>query len=153
MKNMFDRSGSVVVIPGPLAVYSDPRFSPDGKSIAVAVRTPRSGKNDVWVYPVAGGQPTRDHIRTRCLLGDVSPDGKEIAYSVIENGGFSIRRRSLDGRQPEEISIATRGQGLATPLIWSPDGKYFSLNMHTKERSTLFGFCHWPAIISRFVRR
>lgn len=130
---IFDRSGSVVVTPGPLAVYSDPRFSPDGKSIAVTVQDSRSGKNDVWVYPVAGGQPTRITFGQDADWGTWSPDGKEIAYSVIENGGFSIRRRSLDGRQPEETLYRNEGSGSGYALDWSPDGKYLSLNMHTKE--------------------
>jgi len=40
---LFDRSGNLIGTPGPLAVYSDPRFSPDGKSIAVTTEDPRSG--------------------------------------------------------------------------------------------------------------
>ena len=130
---IFDRTGNVVATPGPLAVYSDPRFSPDGKSIAVTVEDSRSGKNDVWVYPVAGGQPRRITFGPEVYWGVWSPDGKEIAYSVIENGGFSIRRRSLDGRQPEEILYHNEGYRSANVLDWSPDGKYLSLDLRTKE--------------------
>src|SRR5579872_6258357 len=56
---VFDRSGNIIATPGPLAIYSDPRFSPDGKSIAVTLQDPRSGSDDIWIFPVAGGQPTR----------------------------------------------------------------------------------------------
>jgi serine/threonine protein kinase len=56
---VFDRSGNLIATPGPLAIYSDPRFSPDGKSVAVTVKDPRSGNNDIWIFPVAGGQPAR----------------------------------------------------------------------------------------------
>ena len=45
---LFDRSGNLIGTPGPLAVYSDPRFSPDGKSIAVTIADPRSGAEDIF---------------------------------------------------------------------------------------------------------
>lgn len=39
-----------------LADYNAPRFSPDGKSIAVTLRDPKSGSTNIWIYPTAGGQ-------------------------------------------------------------------------------------------------
>jgi len=131
---IFDRNGNVIATPGPLAVYEDPRFSPDGKSIAVTVYDARSGKNDVWVYPAAGGQPTRITFGPQDFWPVWSPDGKEIAYSVSENGKDSIRRRPLDGHQPEETLYNNKDvftNSLA--LDWSPDGKYLSLDLASKE--------------------
>jgi serine/threonine protein kinase len=48
---VFDRSGNGIATPGPRALYGWPRFSPDGKSIAASVTDPKSGTEDVWVYP------------------------------------------------------------------------------------------------------
>ena len=76
---IFDRGGNVVATPGPPAVCMAPRFSPDGKSIAVTALDARSGKNDVWVYPAAGGQPTRITFGPEDVWPVWSPDGKEIA--------------------------------------------------------------------------
>jgi len=136
---IFDRSGNVIATPGPLAVYESPRFSPDGRSIAVTVRDPRSGKNDVWVYPVAGGQPTRITFGPDDYWPVWSPDGKDIAYGVRENGEFSIRRRALDGRQPEETLYKNEAYVASVALDWSPDGKYLSLDLESKEGT----FSNW----------
>ena len=130
---LFDRSGNLIGTPGPPAVYSDPRFSPDGKSIAVTIRDSRSGTADIWIVPVAGGPPTRITFGPEDYWPVWSPDGKEIAYGVRENGRHSIRRRSLDGRQPEEVLYQNDAYINGSPIDWSPDGKYLSLDLESKE--------------------
>ncbi|HEV3512454.1 MAG TPA: protein kinase [Candidatus Sulfotelmatobacter sp.] len=130
---VFDRSGNLIATPGPLAIYSDPRFSPDGKSISVTLQDPRSGKNDIWIFPVAGGQPTRITFGPNDFWPVWSPDGKQIAYGVSENGKTSIRRRSLDGSQPEEVLYQDDAYINGSPVDWSPDGKYLSLDLETKD--------------------
>jgi eukaryotic-like serine/threonine-protein kinase len=130
---IFDRSGNVIATPGPLGNYSDPRFSPDGKSIAVTVADPRSGNSDIWVYPVVGGQPTRITFGPDDYWPVWSPDGKEISYGVFENGKASIRRQNLNGRQPEEMLYQNDAYISATAIDWSPDGKYLSMDLATRE--------------------
>jgi serine/threonine protein kinase len=132
---IFDRSGNVIATPGPLAEYYEPKFSPDGKSIAVAVMDPRSGKRDVWVYPIAGGQPTRITFGPDDFWPHWSPDGKEIEYSVRDNGKASFRRRTLDGSQPEETlyTLTDEAYVRAQAIDWSPDGKYLAFDQMTKE--------------------
>jgi len=87
---IFDRSGNVVATPGPLAAYHSPRFSPDGKSISADVRDPKTGKDDVWIYPVAGGQPTRITFGPDDYRATWSPDGREIAYAVHDGNKLSV---------------------------------------------------------------
>jgi serine/threonine protein kinase len=130
---LFDRGGNLINTPGPEAVYSDPRFSPDGKSIAVTITDPRSGAADIWVFPVAGGQPTRITFGPYDFWPVWSPDGKQIAYGVSENGKNSIRRRSLDGSQPEEVLYQNEAYINGAPIDWSPDGKYLSLDLQSRE--------------------
>jgi eukaryotic-like serine/threonine-protein kinase len=130
---LFDRSGNLVGTPGPPAVYSDPRFSPDGKSIAVTITDSRSGTADIWIVPVAGGPPTRITFGPEDYWPVWSPDGKEIAYGVRENGRHSIRRRSLDGRQPEEVLYQNDAYINGSPIDWSRDGKNLSLDLESKE--------------------
>jgi WD40-like Beta Propeller Repeat len=62
-----------------------------------------------------------------------SPDGKEIAYQVSENGGDSIRRRPLDGSRPEETIYKNAANLFSLPIDWSPDGKYLSVHMSDKR--------------------
>ena len=130
---VFDRNGNLIATPGPLAIYADPRFSPDGKSIAVTVKDPRSGVNDIWVFPTAGGQPTRVTFGPEDYWPVWSPDGKQIAYGVRERDKVSIRRRFLDGSQPEEVLYQDDAYVSGSPIDWSPDGKYLSLDLETKD--------------------
>jgi len=130
---IFDRNGNVVATPGPLALYDVPRFSPDGKSVAVTVTDPKSGADDIWVYPVAGGPPARITFGPDDWFTAWSPDGKEIAYMVTENGKFSIRRRPLDGRHPEQTIYTNDAYTYLIPIDWSPDGKYLSMHLSTKQ--------------------
>ena len=130
---LFDRSGNLIGTAGPQAVYSDPRFSPDGKSIAVTIADPRSGANDVWVLPVAGGQPTRITFGPEDYWPVWSPDGKQIAYGVRENGKVSIRGRFLDGRQPEEVLYQNDAYINGSPIDWSPDRKYLSVDLESRD--------------------
>jgi eukaryotic-like serine/threonine-protein kinase len=136
---IFDRSGNVVATPGPLASYGSPRFSPDGKSISVDVRDPKTGKPDVWIYPVAGGQPTRITFGPDNYRGTWSPDGKDMAYAVRDKGKFSVRRRPLDGTRPEETLYETDDFLSGTIQDWSPDGNYLSLDLNNKE----LVYCIW----------
>jgi serine/threonine protein kinase/Tol biopolymer transport system component len=130
---VFDRSGNVVATPGPIANYGSPRLSPDGKSIAVDLRDPKTEKDDVWIYPVAGGQPTRITFGLNAYRATWSPDGREIAYAVQDSNKFSIHKRRLDGSSPDETLYETTDFLFATLQDWSPDGKYLSLDIEHKD--------------------
>ena len=136
---VFDRSGNTIATPGPPAVYGWPRFSPDGKSIAVTVDDPKSQTSDVWVYPVAGGPPARITFGPVALSPSWSPDGKEIAYIhfdafFLQGGGkWSIRRRVLDGSRPEQIVYTNDADEFGLPIDWSHDGKFLSVHLSTKQ--------------------
>jgi eukaryotic-like serine/threonine-protein kinase len=130
---VFDRSGNVVATPGPLAGYGSPRFSPDGKSISVDVRDPKTGKSDVWIYPVAGGQPTRITFGPNDYRGTWSPDGHEIAYAVHDANKVSIHKRPLDGSKPDE-TLYEGDKFLGTTVQdWSPDGNYLSVDLEKND--------------------
>ncbi len=130
---VFDRSGNVVSTPGPLGLYAAPRFSPDGKSIAVTVEDPKSGGSDIWIYPTAGGQPQRFTFGPNVWWAVWSPDGRELAYTQRENGRLLIRRRPLDGSKPEENLYDASDYVSASTLDFSPDGKYLSLDLECKD--------------------
>jgi eukaryotic-like serine/threonine-protein kinase len=130
---IYDRTGTVIATPGRLAAYVSPRFSPDGKSVAVTVGDPRTGKDDIWAFPVAGGQPDRLTFGPSDGFVVWSPNGKEIAYWVTENGKDSIRRRPLDGSRPEEILYKNEANLFSLPIDWSSDGKYLSMHASSKR--------------------
>jgi len=136
---VFDRSGNVIASPGPLADYGWPRFSPDAKSIAVSIADSKSGTEDIWVYPTAGGPPARITFGPQNISPTWSPDGKELAYvffdvAFVEGAGhWSIRRRPLDGSRPEQIIYKNEADEFGLPIDWSRDGKFLSMHLSTMD--------------------
>jgi len=64
--------------------YQHPRFSPDGRRIAVAVVSPEAAISDIWVYDLPSGPLSR--LTFRGGMRQVwTPDGKRIAY--VRDGG------------------------------------------------------------------
>jgi Tol biopolymer transport system component len=118
---------------GPLAFYGWPRFSPDGKSIAVTVTDPKSRTEGVWAYHVASGPPARITFGREDISPTWSPDGKELAYEEEDNGKWSIRRRALDGSRPDETIYTNDADEFGLPIDWARDGKYLSMHLSTKD--------------------
>jgi Tol biopolymer transport system component len=132
---VFDRSGNVIATPGPLALYGWPRFSPEGKSIAVTVADPKSRTEDVWVYPVAGGPPARVTFGPDDISPTWSPNGKELAYLYFgqRRGKWSIRRLALDGSHPEGTIYTNDADEFGLPIDWSRDEKYLSIHLSNQQ--------------------
>ncbi len=102
---------------------TDPTFSPDGRFIAYA--SDRGGNFDIWVQPIAGGDPVQV---TKSPASDTqpswSPDGNTIAFRSERDGGGLYRVPALGG---VERSITNGG----VHPSWSEDGsevRFFSDN-------------------------
>jgi eukaryotic-like serine/threonine-protein kinase len=130
---LYDRSGNAIAKLGAESMYSTPRFSPDGQSIAIAIDDAHSGKHDIWIFPAAGGQPDRFTFGPDDSFPVWSPDGKELGYEARDDGKYSLRRRSLDGHTPEQVIYAEDVHWRYLPIDWSPDGKFLSLHMIDKD--------------------
>jgi serine/threonine-protein kinase len=98
-------------------LYESPRFSPDGRQLALTVRFPDP---DVWIYDLERGALRRITFAPgEDELPVWSPDGKRIAFAS-------------NGRQ-QAFVIPADGSGQEEPLLkndshfhlqsWSPDGK------------------------------
>jgi serine/threonine-protein kinase len=95
-------------------------ISPQAERL-VATSTSPAGA-DIWLVPLPAGEPT-PLLQTPATErnGEISPDGKWLAYESIENGQFNIFvcpfPRVGDGRWP----VVTTGGG--SQPMWSRDGK------------------------------
>ncbi len=114
------RQGTAQPLPASARPYRDPRLSPDGKGLAVAIRGPRN--SDVWVYEIARNTLTRLTFEGSNRAPLWTPDGKRIAY-YSERGPSTagIYWKAADGTGAE--GRLTASTYLQLPDSWSPDGK------------------------------
>jgi Tol biopolymer transport system component len=122
-----DRNGKARARPGPPRQYHYPRFSPDGKRIAVTIGPGHGHADEVWIYDVDTGG------LTRVTFGDGNgnyypvwtPDGKRVAFST-DRAHQGIFFKNADGSGEEE-PLLNRPIG-DIPGDWSRDGSTLAIN-------------------------
>jgi Tol biopolymer transport system component len=112
-----DRDGRTTLLSDARAAYAQPRFSPDGRWLAMTIES-ESGA-DVWVHDLQRG------TRTRLTNGDSagfpvwSPDAAEVGFHAAHLGPWSLYVRVADGsRAAEPLLTGSRPEPAAA---WSPD--------------------------------
>ena len=116
-----DRSGRPRAVPAPPRLYHYPRFSPDGKQLAVTIGLGHGNRDEVWICEIATG------ALRRMTFGDAngnyspvwSPDGRRIAYSS-DREHQGLYWKSADGSGNEEAVHPDARPDL--PMDWSRDG-------------------------------
>ncbi len=112
---LVSRDGLVRVLPGGRRQYAAPRFSPDGRRIAVTVidRVGRFGRipADIWVLDIASGTFQRITYDTASVLAEWTPDGRRLVYD-----------RSRGDSVPRLYTVRSDGSGRPEPLFSAPVG-------------------------------
>ena len=115
-----DSAGKLEALLAKPGAYSNPRFSPDGKRLAVSVGL--YDKSDIWVYELSDKM-------TRLTLGGNgqhapvwSPSGKYVIYEIFGQGIF---RMKADGSGKPELLVEGKPRA-QTPQSISPDGRRLS---------------------------
>ncbi|AHG88572.1 protein kinase [Gemmatirosa kalamazoonensis] len=133
---LVDSAGAVhALLPGTRGSFMYPRFSPDGKRVAVQAVT-GDGGNDVWVYDVATQTPAQLTTTGRALHPTWTPDGRRIVFMVPLRGLMSQR---VDGSAAATPIVGT--QGAFGPSV-APDGKTV---VYHKNHSSPDGVSVWFA--------
>jgi serine/threonine-protein kinase len=116
-----DRRGAATPFAEERQTFVEPRFSPDGRRLAVEIVTGTT--SDSWVYDIERG------TTTRLTFGDGpdsapqwSPDGASIVWASQRDDGVNLYRRASDGSGEEE-RLTTGGEGKFASS-WSPDGRW-----------------------------
>ena len=107
-----DRRGRRTPLSDERLGFRFPRFSPDGRKVAVTV-DPRPSQ--IWVYDIERG--SRIPLATNSLTPLWTPDGQRIAFST----GGGINWRAADASTPAE-QLLVRGHAV-NPTSWSADGR------------------------------
>jgi Tol biopolymer transport system component len=127
---IFDATGHSAPAMSTQEWASSPRFSPDGRRIALAIGAP--ALRNIWVYDLTNG--TRLRLTASDTTNDDylewTPDGKRIVFQSSDNGR-AVSRRSV---QNALWSVAADGSGRAELLhraahdigtgVVSPDGRW-----------------------------
>ena len=119
-----------------LKVVSDPRVSPDGRSVAYVVESLNGDKDayqtDVWLVPTAGGEA---RALASSPVGDDaprwSPDGRWVAFlserprPVAKADDADEAKRQVWLIRPDggEAVPLTSAPGAVSGFEWSADGK------------------------------
>ena len=99
--------------PGPYV--ASPTFSPDGKNVAF-VQGLGYLAHDIYVAPVAGGEPRRLTLDNRIIGGLTwTLDGRAIIFSSNRGGLYSLWSISASGGAPEPLSAV--GEDAIQPSI------------------------------------
>jgi Tol biopolymer transport system component len=113
-----DRSGRAEPVPVPAQDIANAILSPDGLRAAFNVHGPT---NEIAIVEFGRGLLTMLTTSTNGSQAPVwSPDGQRIAYRGTRKGFRNVWVKSVDGTSEEQQ--LTHGEGVQTPLSWSPDG-------------------------------
>jgi Tol biopolymer transport system component len=124
-----DSSGRTQPLLATPAAYTFPRFSPDGRLLAVQI-TSRDG-TDIYLYDWGRDALTRLTFTGHAQIPVWAPDGKHIAYESVERG-FEVWWVRSDGSG--EAQRLLESQNNMAPWSFSPNGRrlaYFETNPET----------------------
>ena len=135
----YDRPGAVAKVVQPRRAFSNPRISPDGKQVAVAVTDPLGGYRDIWIMDTLTGRMTRV---TSDPANDWLPvwtrNGNEVLFASDRSGHSGIFRKQADGQGNDDLLLPSVANGVF-PLDVSPDNRVLMFHrLDEKGRSDLW---------------
>ena len=136
--------GTEVALRSEPANYETPRFSPDGRRIAVSIQADDGW--DIWVLDRASNTFTRQTTAGINRAPEWSPDGKRILYKAITGGtistkGFSTGRTPIlwapaDGSQQAETLYVA--DAAVNEAVLSPDQRWLAYQSDVSGRNEVF---------------
>ena len=115
---LVDREGNATPLATEPGVYLYPRFSPDGRRIAVNVEN--LGTRDVLVFDLDRSTRTRVTVEGSNSDPIWTPDGRYITFASNRAGPFNLYRKSADGSGVAELLLMRELSQF--PHSWTPDG-------------------------------
>jgi len=115
--------GTATPLANPTGIEWRPRFSPDGHNLAFVGNY--DGDDDIYILPVAGGQPRRvTHVPFSLYFCDWTPDGG-LLFSMPGSTGFRNRHELFtvpaEGGLPARLPVPSGAVGTI-----SPDGRWIA---------------------------
>ena len=108
------------------------KLSPDGKRAAGADYDRAGGNQDLWIYDIARGVPTRLTFDAgRDLYPAWSHDGATLYFTSNRKGVFSLFSKPSNGTGTEGLVFA--GATTTSPTSVSPDGTWLLFERSGKD--------------------
>jgi hypothetical protein len=120
-----DRQGATRPMRAVPAFYNHPRFSPDGRLLAMEIREGR--QVDVWVY-----EWERDKMSRLIFEGgdnrypEWTPDGRRIAFASTRGDGAIRKLYWQRADRTAEAEPLTQTKNAQVPMSWHPTGRFLA---------------------------
>jgi len=119
---LVDRQGKASAIATEAQTYSDPRFSPNGRDVAVTVLRPGGGlAGDIWVLNLARTTLSRLTFDGADQFADWSGDGRRVVYTTLR-GKNGVNWKPVGGGAAESLFTAVAGKTMFEAILTN-DGK------------------------------
>jgi Tol biopolymer transport system component len=120
----YDHSGKPLGTVGEPMEMQGPSLSPDGKTVAVDRRDPRTGLYDIWLLDLGRGTDFRFTFNSKNnRFPTFSPDGTYLAFQSDRTGQTDVYTKAIGGVAQDEVVDNKEGVS-KTPRGWSADGRY-----------------------------
>ncbi len=127
---LVDRQGGERVIATPVSPSFGPRFSRDGRLIAVHLLD--GGGGTIWTYASQGTEFSKLTLGGQNFYPSWTPDGRYVSYTKRDTEeGTNIYRRRADGAAVEEQVFHSERQQWETS--WAPNGRQVVVRENSSE--------------------
>jgi eukaryotic-like serine/threonine-protein kinase len=111
-----------------------PRFSPDGRRLAVTLRSPDGV--DIWLYNMASGTLQRLSTNGSSDRPEWTPDGTRVLYRSGRDGRYRLWSQPVSGGEPRmELEVPDR---VIWEGVYSPDGRWLVYRTGTLSTSDIW---------------
>jgi serine/threonine-protein kinase len=125
---LVDRAGKRTRLGGE-EQFAAPRYSPDGRRIAVAIQA------DIWVIDLVSGERTRVTNSGGADAPEWSPDGRRLNYVATVRGQRQVWSTPLDGSATPARLVDVEGDVVSA--VSTPDGRSVIVSRWAKGDSRL----------------
>ena len=118
-----DRQGELQRAEGDPADIAATDLSPDGRWLAMEMRSGSSDPTDIWVRDLVRGVTSRFTFTDGGESTPIwSPDGRRIAFSMDRESSTDVVVKTFGGA--DDLEILVEGEHEQHPSSWSPDGRF-----------------------------
>jgi len=133
-----DRTGREAVVLARPGGYGHPRWSPDGRRIAL-MASDANKPSQIWVYDIASATLSQLTFDSTNVRPSWSPDGTQLVFSSYRSGQWDLWWAPADGSGPGERMVEGPDVRGSTETSWSRDGKWIVFDGNAEEDSTPAG--------------